>query len=145
MSHKEFFEKNGGTKLISLYPSDDEVEVEDLYQAFKARMLEEMAEEKNKLLLDLVTTGSSFELNGKRIPPENVFKSVWDDAPDWANWRAQDAGGEWWWFSNRPSQIPHREEWNVYTGDISFHQCDTPNPNWRDTLQERPRKQNSED
>jgi len=27
----------------------------------------------------------------------------WKDAPDWANWLAQDSDGEWFWFEDKPT------------------------------------------
>lgn len=31
-------------------------------------------------------------------------KPDWKDAPEWAEWLAQDADGAWWWFQNEPEQ-----------------------------------------
>ena len=28
----------------------------------------------------------------------NTNKPDWEDAPDWANWLAQDMDGEWYWY-----------------------------------------------
>jgi len=62
-------------------------------------------------------------------------KPSWNDAPDRAMWAAQDKNGEWWWYSGKPDA--HRNIWSV-----SEDRCDTldaePNPNWRDTLEQRP-------
>lgn len=30
------------------------------------------------------------------------MKPDWKDAPDWANWLAMDADGEWWWYERKP-------------------------------------------
>lgn len=31
----------------------------------------------------------------------------WNDAPEWANWLAQDMDGSWWWFEQKPSLGTH--------------------------------------
>ena len=31
------------------------------------------------------------------------MKPDWKDAPEWANWLAQDCDGEWLWYSNKPT------------------------------------------
>src|SRR6056297_3729034 len=30
-------------------------------------------------------------------------KPSWDDAPDWANWLAQDDEGQWFWYQHCPT------------------------------------------
>lgn len=41
------------------------------------------------------------ESAGEKCVPNNSIPS-WDDAPNWANWLAQDKSGKWYWFDVRP-------------------------------------------
>lgn len=76
--------------------------------------------------------------------PSHIISDVpsWDDAPEWANWLAQDSNGWWYWFEIEPYQ----EEacWN-FGGDEEYDRIRAidaiPNPNWRNTLQSRPTSQ----
>lgn len=67
--------------------------------------------------------------------------------PDWSqinpshNWIAQDADGEWWSYTHQPS-AGKRVWWmpEVYHAAIFLEEGGTAgNPNWRDTLEERPK------
>lgn len=31
------------------------------------------------------------------------MKPDWKDAPEWAQWVAHDANGDWWWFEVEPT------------------------------------------
>ena len=31
------------------------------------------------------------------------WKPSWEDAPEWANWLAQDHNGHWYWYKKKPS------------------------------------------
>lgn len=57
-------------------------------------------------------------------------------APLWANYRAQDADGEWFHYSHEP--VPKDEGvWvrsDAAGNDCEFHTAGEPNPHWRDTL-----------
>lgn len=58
----------------------------------------------------------------------------WNDAPEWANYAAMDADGEWWWFENKPN--PEGEEWKVDAGSVepvAFSFKD-----WKDAMEKRP-------
>ena len=69
----------------------------------------------------------------------NDNKPSWHDAPDWAEWLAQDQSGSWWWYDKKP-----------VSGGSMFLECSggehaqtakgeyAPNPNWRETLERRP-------
>lgn len=65
----------------------------------------------------------------------------WDDAPEWANFTAQDECGSWCWFDVEP--IPHDvdQEWMLGHG---WAECATAigeapgNPDWKNTLRRRP-------
>jgi len=68
--------------------------------------------------------------------PEPVAPPSWDDAPEWAEWIAQDSNGWWWAYKNNPAPLG-----GVFGGTIApvKRLCvGIPNPNWRDTLQQRP-------
>jgi len=81
-----------------------------------------------------------------RAKPEPAVPPSWDDAPEFAGWRGQNLNGAWYWYHSRPEQgafscyettplvrwKPGMYGWNCYA------LCGTPNPNWRDTLQQRP-------
>lgn len=64
----------------------------------------------------------------------------WNEAPDWANWAAQDECGEWFWFENKPKA--EDEGWDdSKTCDENKHEimkCEAPCEDWRDTLTPRP-------
>jgi len=71
-------------------------------------------------------------------------KPNWDDAPDWANWLAQDEDGEWYWFEHRP--VLDDGTWVKNTGtssDLEYTMADfaglgdKPMDCW-ETLQRRP-------
>lgn len=61
----------------------------------------------------------------------------WENAPDWAQWVAQDKDGLWYWLSGKPE--PLKDQWSVDTSDrIGVSVQTNPNPNWRNTLEQRP-------
>jgi hypothetical protein len=73
---------------------------------------------------------------------ELINKPSWDDAPEWAEWLAQDGGGEWCFYPEKPEQSgtmwindePKNGIWvDVHcTGRIPAGQ------DWRETLEPRP-------
>ena len=62
-----------------------------------------------------------------------------ENAPDWANWMAQDFTGHWWFHECKPYQISQHESgigiW-MNKGRLKRSYKDKPNPNWRDELYE---------
>jgi hypothetical protein len=64
-------------------------------------------------------------------------KPSWDDAPEWAQWLAQDRDGQWFWFRDKP--VTGQNCWATQSGSRSEHACvrDTK-PSWHETLEERP-------
>ena len=62
------------------------------------------------------------------------MKPNWSDSPAWANYLAQDEEGNWFWYASKPTPCKHvwGTENDLCTG------ADVRNPNWRDTLEERP-------
>lgn len=65
-------------------------------------------------------------------------KPSWDDAPEWAQWLAQDEDGEWFWYEDKP--FLGVSIWNApFLGKaLAAYECEIENPNWRDTLEQRP-------
>lgn len=69
-------------------------------------------------------------------------KPNWKDAPEWAQWLAQDRSGNWLWYSKKPTpnEVILGMGWPIWIdGGKSVPAGDGPdNPNWRDTLERRP-------
>lgn len=62
----------------------------------------------------------------------------WNDAPEWAQWLAQNEDGSWFWYESEPGQVPFgfwldsglgKEEWARKTPCYR---------NWTQTLEARP-------
>ena len=79
--------------------------------------------------------------------PKPVEPPSWDDAPEYAEWRGQNLNGAWYWYHSRPEQSAFscyettplvRWKPGMY-GWSHYALCGTHNPNWRDTLQQRPK------
>lgn len=70
---------------------------------------------------------------------ELVNKPSWDDAPEWAQWLAQDADGEWRAFKNFPKTGP--DHWfsseRISKGKMSKGTIPAGH-DWRQTLEARP-------
>ena len=79
-------------------------------------------------------------------------KGKWADAPDWARWIAQSADGTWEWFSTKPQ--PHNfglyvvgtfmpsgkgKKETIMSGDGKYY-FSKQNPNWRGTVEKRPKE-----
>lgn len=63
-----------------------------------------------------------------------MSKPDWKDAPEWANYLAQDECGEWWWFEGRPEQT------DDCTWDYGGKALSSVGQNldWHETLERRP-------
>lgn len=75
-------------------------------------------------------------------PGQGRGKPSWDDAPEWAQWLAQNESGTWLWFRREP-YIAFDESWDCnpdpeYNRAWQVAEHGRPNPNWRDTLEQRP-------
>lgn len=95
---------------------------------------------KAKWYLDkLVDVLSSQEASGKAPDELAVEASVpdWNDAPEWAQWVAQDSGGDWFWYEKEPEKANFTWYSEVDTEAI-FSVNGPKNPNWRNTLEQRP-------
>jgi hypothetical protein len=69
------------------------------------------------------------------------MKPSWDEAPEWANYLAQDYNGEWYWYNAKPTYNPYLTHWFLtypYGGTKRQLYVPDPNPNWKDTLEEKP-------
>lgn len=71
---------------------------------------------------------------------ELINRPSWNDAPQWAQWLAQDEDGEWWWHQEEP-ELSH-EEGCFDSGGRLESICagidDIAGHDWRDTLEPRP-------
>lgn len=75
---------------------------------------------------------------GRKILAERS-KPSWADAPDWAEWLAQDQRGDWYWYQVEPEADLNVDEWCNEGGRLcEAVDCGEPNPNWRTTLERRP-------
>jgi hypothetical protein len=60
----------------------------------------------------------------------------WAAAPEWANYAAQDADGEWYWYEKEPFRTGNL--WG-YQDNTRYCPVVPRNKNWQTTLQKRPR------
>jgi hypothetical protein len=79
-----------------------------------------------------------------------MSKPDWRDAPEWANFLAQDLDGRWNFYSSKPAiswpmNSPFVSEWSPLMDDKWWGRPDyevtfpgQANANWRDTLEPRP-------
>lgn len=73
-----------------------------------------------------------------------VESPAWKDAPDWANWLAQDSGGSWYWYecpiyANEDDEVWYEQK--GFDGRIEgAGEAAERNPDWRNTRQARPTK-----
>lgn len=66
-------------------------------------------------------------------------KGVWERAPDWARFRAQDQDGSWYWYEKRPVKDVDFWRWDRRTESrCGFSNNGAPNADWQHTLEERP-------
>ena len=63
------------------------------------------------------------------------MKPDWRDAPEWASWLAQDDGGWWYWYEDKP-YIHDGFEW-VSNSKYSFAGFDETELSPADTLESR--------
>ena len=64
------------------------------------------------------------------------FTPNWEDAPEWANWLAQDKSGAWFWHIEKPCP---RDTGNCSWIGGRYQSATKLNKNWQQTLQERPK------
>lgn len=68
-----------------------------------------------------------------------MSKPDWKDAPDWANWLAQEADGQWWWFEHPVEWCSDGWAWVNTSQQGRFRKVGDP-PDCQDTLESRPQK-----
>ncbi|QDB73838.1 hypothetical protein KE335_gp07 [Aeromonas phage 2_D05] len=82
------------------------------------------------------TTIKESEWLSRRAELQN--KPSWKDAPEWAQWMAQDEDGEWWFFSGKPKaqSVSFDERDSGISAD--YAKKGETLGDWRDTLEKRP-------
>ena len=65
-----------------------------------------------------------------------MSKPEWTDLPEWANYMAQDACGEWWCYPTKPELCTG--EWDTLYPAKSGQRLSVTN--WKESLQERPQE-----
>lgn len=81
--------------------------------------------------------GTVDEFNQRKADLQN--KPSWDDAPEWANWLAQDWDGYWVWFKPKPTPVVNLGYWSRSLAlKWSNAQRGTVIGGWLDTLERRP-------
>jgi antitoxin component of MazEF toxin-antitoxin module len=82
----------------------------------------------------------------KQLEGSNMLQLPWDKAPEWAQWAAMDADGEWAWYSHEPSMVEKGlnnsfDQWLIDGGTaerlcrgFSFPPC----TNWKESKRKRP-------
>jgi hypothetical protein len=67
-----------------------------------------------------------------------MSKPDWNDAPEWAQWMAQDKGGEWYWYEHKPKLMHARHEVDYSVRSESRCQLAREIPGWDKTVERRP-------
>ena len=68
-----------------------------------------------------------------------MIKPGWDQAPDWANWLAQDLLGSWCWFEFEPVALLRSGIFLGSRGRIRFSLRGWFNEAWEESLECRPK------
>lgn len=83
--------------------------------------------------LPYICTRAEFEAR----KAERQNKPSWGECPDWAHYVAQDANGDWHWFSHQP-RAKLANGWNSILGKYGFSQSGKVIGDWHNTLEQRP-------
>jgi len=62
----------------------------------------------------------------------------WEDAPDWAEWLAEDKNGKWFWYADRPKRGMIVWLFGDSTRYKGAGESGAANPDWAETLERRP-------
>lgn len=62
----------------------------------------------------------------------------WDDAPEWAQWLAQNDDGNWYWFEHEPGPVAFGFWMDSGFGQDSWARKTPCYRNWNQTLEARP-------
>lgn len=65
-----------------------------------------------------------------------MSKPSWDDAPEWAQFVAQDQSGAWYWYEYEPSMLS--DQWHEPSDEGRVNQAYVLGDGWVDTLEHRP-------
>jgi len=66
-------------------------------------------------------------------------KPSWDNAPEWANWLAQDANGDWYWYKERPIPDSRDHIWTHKKYGYKHERALTPYiKEWYNVIERRP-------
>jgi hypothetical protein len=65
---------------------------------------------------------------------KTIKLSIAAAVPEWAKWAAQDEGGIWWAYAQKPKVVEDLQEWSVVDGGIELIVKCNSNPQWRKTL-----------
>lgn len=65
-------------------------------------------------------------------------KPSWEDAPEWAEWMAQDQCGEWWFYDAKPCGDGCEWDSAVHSDSATVASDGVVLGSWRDTLEKRP-------
>lgn len=63
------------------------------------------------------------------------MKPEWNDAPDWANWLAQDSDGKWCWYEEKPRV---RVGSCYFSPRLESRFAIVASSKWRESLEARP-------
>ena len=69
---------------------------------------------------------------------------MWKNAPDWANWKAQDKDGYWYWYGDKPIISDLHNVWDIEKPEtflVTNAGRAEPNSDWRNAIFQRPANQ----
>ena len=67
------------------------------------------------------------------------MKPEWKDAPDWANYLAQNGDGVWGWYEKSPEWVGEDQSWVASSDSIFYYAGCSENHTWGlETLEHRP-------
>lgn len=66
-----------------------------------------------------------------------MIKPDWKDAPEWANYLAQDECGAWWWYECEPSYCSFNNCWFEILS-CRFEEATLPGATVQQSLERRP-------
>lgn len=69
-----------------------------------------------------------------------INRPSWSDAPEWAQWLAQDAGGRWFWFLCKPMPLSRTFDFGK-TARFANTGAIPASHDWRQTLEQRPQEE----
>ena len=64
-----------------------------------------------------------------------LMKPDWKDAPEWANYLAQDESGDWYWYENKPCRDYY--EWKLGSDNGKVEEAGRLY--WKESLEQRPK------